>query len=290
MFNRNHHLILLFFPLLLVFSAKTSWTHPGENLAKPQLETFINQWVQMWNTYDLDQVEKLFLKSDQLSYFSSEKEGVIRGFKNVIDHHVGFGFIKGGKITPNRLWLDRLHFFHFGSVTVITAIWYFQKPDSPRQKGPVTFVCLKTPEGYRLGHLHFGNYPEDQKEGEKKAILSVVQDFFDVIETRDLNLAKKIMIPGGSTFSIRKRGDKKDLRRQTYDQFMASIAKESKKYKEVMHNPRVLIHKDIAMVWTQYTFYINGKKSHTGVDSFSLIKVNQKWRIAGAIYNVEKGP
>ena len=128
----------------------------------------------------------------------------------------------------------------------------------------------------------------DQKEREKKDILIVVNNFFKVIEKRDIQLAKKIMIPGGNTFSIRGKGDAKELRLQTYDQFMASISKGTKKYKEVMHNPRVLVHKDIAMVWTDYTFYIDGKKSHTGVDAFSLIKVKNQWQIAWAIYTVEK--
>lgn len=274
--------------LFLCWSVNHAETMQRNHLGKGQIQQLINRWVAMWNSYDLGQVERLFWKNDRLTYFSSEKEGVVQGFKKVLDHHIDFGFVKGGKKSPNRLWLDQTKTINIGPVAVVTAIWYFQKPGSPQQKGPVTFVCLKTPEGYRLGHLHFGNYPEDRNEGEKKAILSVVQAFFNVIETRDLDLAKQIMIPGGSTFSIRGWGDKKELRRQTYNQFMASIAKESKKYKEVMHNPRVLIHKDIAMVWTPYTFYVNGKKSHTGVDSFSLIKVNQNWRIAGAIYNVEK--
>jgi len=128
----------------------------------------------------------------------------------------------------------------------------------------------------------------DSQEQEQKEILTVVQKFFNVIETRDLQLAKKIMIPGGNTFSIRGKGDARELRLQTYDQFMKSISKGGKQYKEVMHNPRVLVHKDIAMVWTDYTFYIDGKKSHTGVDAFSLIKLKKQWRIAGAIYTVDK--
>ena len=35
------------------------------------------EWVAMWNAYDLDAVDRLFLQGPQLSYFSSEKEGLI---------------------------------------------------------------------------------------------------------------------------------------------------------------------------------------------------------------------
>ena len=35
----------------------------------------IAEWQTFWNTYDLDQMDNLFLKRDSLTYFSSEKEG-----------------------------------------------------------------------------------------------------------------------------------------------------------------------------------------------------------------------
>ncbi len=35
----------------------------------------------------------------------------------------------------------------------------------------------------------------------------------------------------------------------------------------------------IANVWTPYEFYINGKLSHKGVNSFTLFKENNYWKI-----------
>ena len=122
---------------------------------------------------------------------------------------------------------------------------------------------------------------------EKEEILAVVNDFFKVIETRDLGLAKKIMIPGGKYFSVRGKGESQILRVQTYEQFIKSISEASEKFKEVIHSPKVLIHRDIAIVWANYTFFINDKLSHRGVDAFSLIKIKNKWKIAGIVYTVE---
>lgn len=123
---------------------------------------------------------------------------------------------------------------------------------------------------------------------EKREILSTVNNFFKVIETRDLDLAKKIMIPGGNYFSIRGKGESQILRVQTYEQFIKSISEASQKFKEVIHNPRVLMHRDIAVVWAKYTFFINDELSHRGVDAFSLIKIERNWKIAGIVYTVEK--
>jgi len=49
----------------------------------------IHRWVTMWNSYDLSLVDTLFLTDNRLTYLSSEMEGVIRGIKNVREHHRG---------------------------------------------------------------------------------------------------------------------------------------------------------------------------------------------------------
>ena len=39
------------------------------------VEEWVDAWVEIWNTYDLNQVDKLFLQDERVTYFSSEKEG-----------------------------------------------------------------------------------------------------------------------------------------------------------------------------------------------------------------------
>ncbi len=121
----------------------------------------IDAWVEMWNTYDLDRVEKLFLTDARVTYFSSEKEGLIRGIDAVVAHHEGFGFVRGGKEQPNRLWLENLIQEGFGSTVVVAGTWHFRRgPEggAPPQRGPVTFVCVLDKGEWRLVHLHFANY------------------------------------------------------------------------------------------------------------------------------------
>ena len=35
----------------------------------------------------------------------------------------------------------------------------------------------------------------------------------------------------------------------------------------------------IATVWAPYTFYMSGRKSHCGIESFTLYRLNQGWKI-----------
>jgi len=120
----------------------------------------VDDWVKFWNTYDLNQVPKLFLNDDRVTYFSSEKQGIVKGFEALIKHHEGFGFVKGGKKPqPNKLWLEDIDVEDFGDSAIVCAIWFFQRPggDKP-QKGPVTIVYERTENSWAIAHANFGNY------------------------------------------------------------------------------------------------------------------------------------
>lgn len=122
-------------------------------------QALIDEWVEIWNSYDLSKVDELFLADSRVTYFSSEKEGVIKGIDVLREHHRGFGFVEGGKYQPNRLWLDDIQFEDFGQVAIVNAIWCFKRGDSESvQKGPVTLVYLQTEEGHRIAHANFANY------------------------------------------------------------------------------------------------------------------------------------
>ncbi len=125
-------------------------------------------------------------------------------------------------------------------------------------------------------------------DNEKKDILETVNKFFKVLKTGDIELAKIILMDKGSNFSVREDGESYKIRFTDYKALTESLPKTKGKYKEVIYNPDFLIHKNIAVVWAKYKFYINGKYSHCGVDSFSLIKDKNKWKIASIIYTVEK--
>lgn len=124
---------------------------------------WVEKWVKSWNTYDLDQVDALFLQDDRVTYFSSEKEGVIIGIEAVRKHHAGFGFVPGGKEQPNRLWLEDLHTVGFDTSAVVTGIWVFQRPDGSRQRGPVTIVYVREDGRLRIAHMNFSSYKAEEK-------------------------------------------------------------------------------------------------------------------------------
>ena len=121
-------------------------------------EKIVDEWVEIWNNYNLDKVKELFLDDDRVSYFSSEKQGLIKGFDSLIEHHREFGFVDGGKENGNKLWLEDVEIEELGDTVVVKADWIFQRKGSDKQqRGPVTIVYVKT-DKYRIAHAHFSNY------------------------------------------------------------------------------------------------------------------------------------
>lgn len=118
--------------------------------------TLVGAWEKSWNTYDLNEVQRLFVNDSSVTYFSSERAGLIHGIDSLVKHHRAFGFVPGGKSSTNRLWLTQTRYLN----DAVTATWHFQRPGSDEQRGPVTFVLKAVPGGYRIAHAHFSNDPK----------------------------------------------------------------------------------------------------------------------------------
>ncbi len=132
----------------------------GEATTPIQIEEAVEAWVGMWNSFDLTLVDELFMHGADVSYFSSEREGLISGFDEVLAHHEGFGFVAGGEERPSRLWLEEIRISLHGNVAVVGAVWYFDRDgtNSEVQKGPVTFVYAPSEDGPRIVHANFSEY------------------------------------------------------------------------------------------------------------------------------------
>ncbi len=121
----------------------------------------VDAWVGTWNTRDLDRVDDLFLTDSTVTYFSSEREGLIRGIDAVREHHVTMGFVSGGTTADTELWIEHADYRQRNQHYVVTAIWYFGDRTALRdsvQRGPMTAVYVRTDDGYRIGHMHFSEY------------------------------------------------------------------------------------------------------------------------------------
>ncbi len=126
-------------------------------------EAILDGWVDSWASYDLGMVDELFYHHPSTSYFSSEIDGLIVGFDRIREHHAGFGFLEGGGEASATLWVDEVTITEVGDSASIAATWHFgdSADEASDQFGPMTMVVSIVDGGYRITHMHFGNYPQE---------------------------------------------------------------------------------------------------------------------------------
>jgi imidazolonepropionase-like amidohydrolase len=130
----------------------------GGGAATPN--ALLEAWLGMWRRYDLDGVDELFVADDALTYFASDREGLIEGIDAVRAYHAGLGFVSGGFAPDNELWLEQVTIADFGASVVVGAMWHFGNRVNRQaaSRGPMTMVLAGTSAGFKISHLNFGSY------------------------------------------------------------------------------------------------------------------------------------
>ena len=126
-----------------------------------------------------------------------------------------------------------------------------------------------------------------QGETDRDAVLKTVQMFFDTMTARDVDGARKIMIPEGRFFAMDLRKPNAPPQSFTNEEYFARLQKGKQTSRERMWTPEVRVRGLIATVWTPYDFWTDGKFSHCGIDAFDLIKTEEGWKIAGGAFTME---
>jgi len=103
----------------------------------------------------------------------------------------------------------------------------------------------------------------------------------DMAAFTDLMLPEAVEFPtstreGVTRYSVRTRTEQREAK-------MTSVTERG-------WSPEVRVNGPLAMVWYPYDLYRDGTWSHCGVDAFTLIKHNGRWRIATMAWSAEQPP
>ena len=126
--------------------------------------------------------------------------------------------------------------------------------------------------------------PPVTPHAEEVAILAVIDKFMDAISTNDTTLMSEIRATEGFVVVTRTGQDGNPLaRRRPFDSAGTTQGTNRERY----WDPVVHVRAGIAVVWTPYQFWSNGKTSHCGIDVFDLYKEQGAWKISHAMWTVE---
>jgi uncharacterized protein (TIGR02246 family) len=111
---------------------------------------------------------------------------------------------------------------------------------------------------------------------EEQAILTTLKRLLDTIANRDQEGMSKIFIPEGSATLSR---DHQISHTQLRD-FPQRMPGGTARLEERFYNPLVRIDDDIAVVWAQYDFLVDGEVHHWGTSIVSFLKQDGEWRVS----------
>lgn len=126
-----------------------------------------------------------------------------------------------------------------------------------------------------------------QGVSDRDAVLKTMQVFFDTMTARDVEGARKILVPQSRFHAMNTAKPESEPRALSTEEYLAQLQQSKQTMRERIWNPDIRVHGPIATMWAPYDFWIDGKYSHCGVDAFDLIKTPEGWKISGGVYTME---
>lgn len=127
-----------------------------------------------------------------------------------------------------------------------------------------------------------------QVASDTAAVLAVVDSAMVRISRNDFAALADLMIAEGMTYRVGSAGDPARYRADSREATAKAVPQQ--RLTERGFSPEVRIAGRLATVWLPYDFYIDGKWSHCGVDTFTMLKVGEQWQIAVLAWTVEQPP
>jgi len=116
--------------------------------------------------------------------------------------------------------------------------------------------------------------------------LTPINNLFDAMRAHD---SEKLLAQFIKQAILTRATKNNELNSTDINKFAASIAKSTKYLDEKIFNITIKQSGNLASVWTPFAFYLDGKLSHCGINSFQLIQKNGHWKILFLIDNAYQG-
>ena len=123
-------------------------------------------------------------------------------------------------------------------------------------------------------------------DADTSAVMAPVNAFLTGVAASDPKAILAVVRPdGGATYAAENPDGTRTITRRSWAEVAARFAPGTDRFEERISDPAIESDGDIAMVWAPYTFRVNGKLHHCGVDHFDLIRDGGAWKIANASWS-----
>lgn len=110
-------------------------------------------------------------------------------------------------------------------------------------------------------------------------VRATVRRLFDGMRNADSAQVRSVMAPGVRFASVDARATPPAIAYQPVDGWLAGVAGSARRWDERVFDVQVRVDGNMAQVWAPYTFYLDGKIRHCGVDAIELLLGPDGWRV-----------
>lgn len=122
---------------------------------------------------------------------------------------------------------------------------------------------------------------------DRAAILAPVDAVFAAIAAHDgAAVLANTWGSGGATIAAEREDGTRAVRQLTWAQLSEGIAQGTDVAEERLGDTILRVDGEVAMVWGRYTFRIDGKVHHCGMDHFQLTRVEGAWKITSLAWSL----
>jgi hypothetical protein len=112
------------------------------------------------------------------------------------------------------------------------------------------------------------------------AVQQVVQNMFIAMKNSDTVLLKTCFSNNVIFQTIVNKAGEVSVKNESLQDFINSIGKQPVgSLDEQIKFESIKVNRELASVWTPYQFFYKEKYSHSGVNSFQLVKLKEGWKI-----------
>jgi hypothetical protein len=117
--------------------------------------------------------------------------------------------------------------------------------------------------------------------GEEEAVKKTIGLLFDGMRKGDSSMVKAAFAPDATLQTIASPpGGGVKVKTQALQRFLDAVGTpHTDVWDEQIVYGQISVDGPLASVWTPYKFYLGGKFSHCGVNSFQLVKLEGEWKI-----------
>ena len=115
--------------------------------------------------------------------------------------------------------------------------------------------------------------------GDEQQVRALIDRMFEALRQQDTATMRATFHPEFRLAITANRDGQPVVRHTNADRFLAGIASATSKLDEQISNVEVRIQDNVAMVWNDYVFYVDGVADHCGIDAFLLVRETGGWKI-----------